>query len=37
MKKPPEILNKIVDVVLAYKPNPRGKKKKNITKKKSAG
>jgi len=38
MKRVPEILNRIADVVLAYKPKPRDKKKKkSTTKKKSVG
>jgi hypothetical protein len=39
MSRPPEILDKIVDLVLAYKPKPVskvGKKRKKLAKKLSA-
>lgn len=33
MKKPPKILDKIVDTVLAYKPKPKSKKAKKRARK----
>lgn len=36
MKETPEILDKIVDVVLAYRPKPKSKAAKKRTRKKKA-
>lgn len=33
MKKPPKILDKIVDLVIAYKPKPKSKKAKKRARK----